>query len=99
LCTKATTGVVKVVTENAINQEHLDDCLDIYAKMQRWESLLSAYDYDIEYRRSASHANCDALLRLPNPESSSEGMKGQVFAVKLLDDNVPVFGRGCGKSN
>jgi len=37
-------------------------------RMQRWRLLLSAYDYDINYRNSASHANCYALSRLPNPE-------------------------------
>jgi len=50
--------------------------------MQRWALLQSAYDYDID---------CDALSRLPNPESSSEGMEGQVFSVKFLGDNIPVL--------
>ena len=60
--------------------------------------LLSAYDSDIEYRNSASHANCDALSRLPNPESSSEGMEGQVFAVKFIYDNFPVLAEDVTKA-
>ena len=36
------------------------------ARMQRWAIVrLSAYDYQIEYRSSAKHSNCDALSRLP----------------------------------
>jgi len=65
--------------------------------MQRWGLLLSGYDYEVEYRHSASHANCGALSRLPNPESRNEGMEGQVFAVKLLDDNIPVLADGVAK--
>ena len=61
------------------------------ARMQRRTLLVFAYDYDIEYRNSASPANCDTLSKLLNPESSSEGMEGQVFAVKVLDDNFPVL--------
>ena len=61
------------------------------ARMQRWAVLLSAYDYDIKCRNSASHANCDALSRLPNPESSSEGIK-----VKCLHD-FPVLAKDVTK--
>jgi hypothetical protein len=39
------------------------------ARMQRWALILSAYEYDTEYRDSASHANCKALSRLPCPVS------------------------------
>lgn len=36
--------------------------------MQRWALLLSAHDYDIQYRRLGAHANADGLSRLPLPE-------------------------------
>ncbi|XP_072177830.1 uncharacterized protein [Diadema setosum] len=35
------------------------------ARMQRWALILSAYQYDIQYRRSAEHGNADAMSRLP----------------------------------
>lgn len=36
-------------------------------RMQRWAAVLSAYSYDIEYKRSQDHANADAMSRLPQP--------------------------------
>ena len=35
------------------------------ARLQRWALLLSAYEYDLKYRRSAQHGNADWLSRLP----------------------------------
>ena len=33
----------------------------VAARMQRWELVLSAYDYDLAHRRSEEHSNADAL--------------------------------------
>ena len=50
------------------------------ARMQRWALVLSAYDYDLEYRRSEEHLNADALSRLPC-QDSSVAMEGEVYTL------------------
>ena len=35
------------------------------ARMQRWALLLSAYQYNLEYRSTTAHGNVDGLSRLP----------------------------------
>ena len=39
--------------------------------MQRWALLLLAYTYDISYCPTKSHANADALSRLPLEDSQT----------------------------
>lgn len=68
------------------------------ARMQRWALVLSAYNYNIGYRDSASHANCDALSRLPNKESTQGGMDGSVFAVYVIDDSFPIVAEDLAKA-
>ena len=51
------------------------------ARMQRWALLLSAYDYNIEYRNSDSNSNCDALLRF------GEGWVRSVLPFLIQSDN------------
>ena len=54
-------------------------------RMQRWALVLSAYDYEIEYKRSEDPANCDALSRLPHKASTvrSEGEVYSVFCAQI----------------
>ena len=37
-------------------------------RMRRWRIFLSAYQYDVEYKRSKDHGNADGLSRLPLPQ-------------------------------
>ena len=37
------------------------------ARMARWQMVLAAYDYTIEYKRGKEHLNADGLSRLPLP--------------------------------
>lgn len=54
------------------------------ARIQRWALELSGYEYDIEYRRSTEHGNCDALSRLPLPQCHNDG-EGEVHALLFHD--------------
>ena len=42
------------------------------ARLQRWAVLLSAYQYDIEFRATDKHCNADGLSRLPLPPTQSK---------------------------
>ena len=59
--------------------------------MQRYTLFLQGYDYDIEYKSSKSHANCDGLSRVPYshgkelPDSDS----AEIYNLSQLD-SLPV---------
>ena len=42
------------------------------ARLQRWAVLLSAYQYDIEFRSTDRHSNADGFSRLPVPPSQTK---------------------------
>ena len=56
--------------------------------MQRWAVILQAYNYQVEYRSSAEHANVDALSRLPCDNSPMKEEAEMLFFSGL--DELPV---------
>ena len=58
--------------------------------MQRFALILSAYDYDVMYRRSEEHSNADDLSRLPCQESRV-AMEGEVYTVGAVRENFPIM--------
>ncbi len=61
-------------------------------RMQRWALVLMAYNYDIEYRKSADHMNADAMSRLPTVVKDGTGEEGSVFYFSQVDE-LPVSAR------
>ena len=63
------------------------------ARMQRWALLLSAYNYSIEFRPTAAHANADGLSRLPlgirHPASTDSIFTiGQIQALPVTTEKI-----------
>jgi len=57
------------------------------SRIQRWCLFLAAYDYDIQFRSTEKHANCDGLSRLPcaeGPPASEPDDRVDVFALSQV---------------
>ena len=48
------------------------------ARLQRWALLLSAYNYEIQFKPTQSHCNADGLSRLPLPVQDHDTKAGAV---------------------
>ena len=60
------------------------------ARLQRWCLFLGAFSYQIQYRGTKQHANCDGLSRLPlatSPKDEPDGVG--VFQMGIVD-SLPV---------
>jgi hypothetical protein len=65
----------------------------VAAKLQRWAVILSAYSYEIQYRKGELLANADAMSRLPLPVSDQSVEQGETkqmspvlqLEIKLLE--------------
>ncbi|KAL9975231.1 hypothetical protein ACROYT_G012365 [Oculina patagonica] len=55
------------------------------ARMQRWALILASYQYDIEYRKSAEHANADAMSRLAQSTAKDE-FEIEAFVISYVDE-------------
>ena len=53
--------------------------------MQRWGVFLSAYQYDVQYKKSNEHGNADGLSRLPLPHQLDQEESREVFRVSFVD--------------
>lgn len=58
-------------------------------RIQWWAFILMAYDYEMEYRQAADHANAEALSRLPSKVEGGTAEEGKFFYFSMMED-LPV---------
>ena len=56
------------------------------ARIQRWSLILAAYQYEIEYRKSAEHANADAISRLVQASLEDKEEEEEVYLISYLEE-------------
>ncbi|XP_052771110.1 uncharacterized protein K02A2.6-like [Mya arenaria] len=60
------------------------------ARLQRYALFLSGYIYDIQYKSTTSHGNCDSLSRLPLKETEINKLDATEEFLNSLIDKLPV---------
>ena len=68
------------------------------ARMQRWSLMLAAYQYAIEYRKSAEHAKADAMSRLVQASLEEQEEEEEVYLISYLEE-LPVTTRDIAAAN
>ena len=56
------------------------------ARIQRWSLILAAYQYETEYRKSAEHANADAISRLVQASLEDKEEEEEVYLISYLEE-------------
>ena len=64
------------------------------AQMQRWAMLLSVYQYDIEFRSTAGHANANGFSRLPI-QTTNKGEESAIVASMFNLNQISVLPLGA----
>ena len=63
-------------------------------RISRWAIILMNYDYEIQYRKTRDHANCDMLSRFPvdNPHQQGDGHEvNEIFSLTMEQTNLDSY--------